>query len=333
MSYHGVTEWEWSFPGGTPATSTDENPVVTYDTPGQYAVTLTAGNGIDEVDLTRTDYITVLASTGLPTPYSQNFDALTTLPPDEWLAIDPDNDEAFEVVTNVGYSGTHSVRLRNYYNDVDDLDEMISTSIDLSTATEATLSFRYAFARRNSDDNDILRVYASADCGTSWSMRKQLTAISSLPTVPDQNSQFIPDDPSDWQYMEVNNINAPFFVSDFRFKFWFTSGGGNNLYLDDINLNGQPVGVEELAISANGLMVVPNPAEESADLLLNPASSGNARIELLDVLGRGISVLHDGVMNAGEQRLTLPVDMLESGLYFVRMVQAGREQVVRFTVR
>ena len=30
----------WSFPGGTPTTSTDENPVVQYETPGIYAVTL-----------------------------------------------------------------------------------------------------------------------------------------------------------------------------------------------------------------------------------------------------------------------------------------------------
>ncbi|MCG8384563.1 MAG: PKD domain-containing protein, partial [Cytophagales bacterium] len=34
----------WTFEGGTPATSTDPNPVVTYDIPGTYNVTLSASN-------------------------------------------------------------------------------------------------------------------------------------------------------------------------------------------------------------------------------------------------------------------------------------------------
>lgn len=32
--------WNWSFPGGTPSSSTEQNPVVVYDTPGTYDVTV-----------------------------------------------------------------------------------------------------------------------------------------------------------------------------------------------------------------------------------------------------------------------------------------------------
>lgn len=39
------TSWSWSFPGGTPSSSTSQNPVVTYATAGTYAVTLVASNG------------------------------------------------------------------------------------------------------------------------------------------------------------------------------------------------------------------------------------------------------------------------------------------------
>ena len=38
------TSWNWSFEGGTPSTSTSQNPTVTYSTEGTYAVTLTASN-------------------------------------------------------------------------------------------------------------------------------------------------------------------------------------------------------------------------------------------------------------------------------------------------
>jgi PKD repeat protein len=40
----GATSWNWSFPGGTPSTSTLQNPVVVYNTAGTYDVTLNAFN-------------------------------------------------------------------------------------------------------------------------------------------------------------------------------------------------------------------------------------------------------------------------------------------------
>ncbi|MEO5585030.1 MAG: M43 family zinc metalloprotease, partial [Flavobacteriales bacterium] len=39
-----ATSWAWTFDGGNPATSTEQNPIVTFDEPGIHAVTLTAGN-------------------------------------------------------------------------------------------------------------------------------------------------------------------------------------------------------------------------------------------------------------------------------------------------
>lgn len=48
MSQNLPTSWEWTFEGGSPATSTEQNPVVTYNTAGEYAVTLKAINEAGE---------------------------------------------------------------------------------------------------------------------------------------------------------------------------------------------------------------------------------------------------------------------------------------------
>lgn len=56
-----VTSWEWIFEGGNPASSEEQNPVVTYDTPGTYDVTLTISNGTDEETTVKEDYITAAA--------------------------------------------------------------------------------------------------------------------------------------------------------------------------------------------------------------------------------------------------------------------------------
>ncbi len=54
-----VTSWEWTFPGGTPASSTEENPVVVYDMPGTYNVTLVVTNPAGSSTLTQNSLITV----------------------------------------------------------------------------------------------------------------------------------------------------------------------------------------------------------------------------------------------------------------------------------
>lgn len=53
------TSWLWSFPGGTPATSTAQNPVITYAAEGTYSVSLTASNSSTSNQETKTNYITV----------------------------------------------------------------------------------------------------------------------------------------------------------------------------------------------------------------------------------------------------------------------------------
>lgn len=53
------TTWSWSFPGGTPSTSTSQSPTVVYNTPGTYSVTLTVNNGGSTDTEVLNNYITV----------------------------------------------------------------------------------------------------------------------------------------------------------------------------------------------------------------------------------------------------------------------------------
>lgn len=55
--------WSWSFPGGTPSSSTQQNPSITYNTNGTFPVSLTVGNGVTTQTVTLTNYITVTSVT------------------------------------------------------------------------------------------------------------------------------------------------------------------------------------------------------------------------------------------------------------------------------
>ncbi|HPT14147.1 MAG TPA: lamin tail domain-containing protein [Bacteroidales bacterium] len=59
LSANNPTSWQWSFPGGTPESSAEQNPSIQYNTFGVYPVTLTATNTYGSGTMTKTDYIHV----------------------------------------------------------------------------------------------------------------------------------------------------------------------------------------------------------------------------------------------------------------------------------
>jgi PKD repeat protein len=59
QSSGSATSWEWSFPGGTPATSNERNPIVTYENAGVFDVILTVNRETEEVIETKSDFVTV----------------------------------------------------------------------------------------------------------------------------------------------------------------------------------------------------------------------------------------------------------------------------------
>lgn len=67
LSIGSPTTWSWSFEGGTPASSSDQNPTINYDTPGVYEVSLTVGDGVNSESTIRTAYIHVSESGGWTT--------------------------------------------------------------------------------------------------------------------------------------------------------------------------------------------------------------------------------------------------------------------------
>ena len=73
MSTNNPTSWNWSFSGGTPTSSTTQNPQIVYNSPGTYNVSLTVSNAFGTDTKTKTDYIHV------STPSIVNFTADQTI--------------------------------------------------------------------------------------------------------------------------------------------------------------------------------------------------------------------------------------------------------------
>ncbi|MEM7161027.1 MAG: S8 family serine peptidase [Bacteroidota bacterium] len=59
LSTNDPSSWNWTFPGGSPASSTLQNPFVTYNNPGVYGVELVVSNPDGSDELIIADFITV----------------------------------------------------------------------------------------------------------------------------------------------------------------------------------------------------------------------------------------------------------------------------------
>jgi PKD repeat protein len=332
-SFNLVNGWNWSFSGGTPATSTIQNPTVTYNTPGTYAVQLIAtdGNLIDTTNLTQ--YITVLPN---PTalPYFEDFETQTGLNSPNWFVDNPVGN-GFVLTTNVGHSGTKSAKLRNFGEANGNLDELTSGSFDLSgitSVTGATLSFRYAFRKATSNSHDYLKVFASNDCGQSWTIRKTISS-STLSQGNVAPAEYTPASISDWGTYHVTNISSEYWNSNFKFKFQFVAGEGNNLYLDDINLYaGPPSDVPVLALSEGidfqSATVYPNPSSNEFNVIFQTQAPTSIDFTITDLSGKVIQT-NTIQANSGVNTVNVNTQLFAKGIYMVQLKTGEASKTLR----
>ena len=73
FSSAGTTSWEWTFPGGIPSGSSEQNPIVTYPEPGLFQVTLAVSDGTFNNTLVKVDYIAVELALGIGSNNADEF--------------------------------------------------------------------------------------------------------------------------------------------------------------------------------------------------------------------------------------------------------------------
>jgi hypothetical protein len=111
-------------------------------------------------------------------------------------------------------------------------------------------------------------------------------------------------------------------------KFELQSKGGNNLYLDDINIwsgDQELVGLEEAELF-NGLVLYPNPAQDLLNVSFSLTRSRTYRLDLYDLGGRLCFSTEVVASGPGEQVIQIPNQ--SAGMYLLKMESAG-ESITR----
>ncbi|MBR9919974.1 MAG: PKD domain-containing protein [Bacteroidetes bacterium] len=159
--------WDWSFPGGTPATSTNRNPTVTYNTPGTYSVSLTISSPNGPQTLTIPGYINVSPAGGSDFFYLQGFENGLQ----GWTIDNPDGDKTWtvaQVATARQGNGLTMFVDNGAYNGFNNRDALISPVFNFIGRDMVSLEFDYAYAKRTANNIDSLKVYISTDGGNTY---------------------------------------------------------------------------------------------------------------------------------------------------------------------
>ncbi len=316
-SFNGVfTNTFWTFPGGTPSISSSNSPVVTYSAPGKYDVTLKVINGNDSVEVTKINYLSILPVSGSTFPFTEGFETTTSLDGPEWFSNSLDTINIWQVNSSASYSGTKSIMLNNFNNSMSTKDELYSKIINLTGATAMSISFKYAYAKKELSTSDRLQLFISNNCNNTWLQRLNILSPA-LETAAMTAIPFSPANSSEWKQVSAL-IPTSYMTSSFRFKFVYTSNGGNNIYIDDINLdvNAGMIGLDEINST---FQLYPNPANEQINISFTLTETKKIKVSILNVLGQTAYDNEIETYSEGEHTITINSNGIPAGMYFIKI--------------
>lgn len=154
-------------------------------------------------------------------------------PQGNWVGV---IDPGFAGGTWVGGYGTsaNSYRFRFYTFSAGASARLIWEKIDFATGNY-DLTFDRAHALRNSWDQDKLQIFVSTDCGTTWNLEQEWVGSALATTTAPSTAHFYPG-ATDWA-TETVDLSAYNGNPDVMIAFHGIGAGGNNLYIDNINIS------------------------------------------------------------------------------------------------
>lgn len=334
LSTGPATSWQWNFQGGSPGSDTSASPVVTYSQAGTYTVSLTVSNSVGQDSVVSVGYIQIDQAGTVP--FQEGFEVGTASLPSGWMVLDEDALGSWRRTNTAGSVGSSSVYLPIYTLNGDGLsDGLITAPFSLSQMGSALLTYDWAYKRRSAFAIDSFSVWVSTDCGESWDKVREKSGVALATTAGLQlSSPYVPT-PAHWKTDSVD-LSAYAGAANVKVQFRCKSGAGQNLYLDQVNLDGI-VGLSEVEPLMGAVEVFPNPSAYAPTVRYTLLKSSPVAVSLRALDGRAVWETVVSKAGSGTHTLDLPESMysgLPAGVYLLRLEGEGRPvwaKVVKFS--
>ena len=255
------------------------SPLLTFNSPGLYDVKLEIQNSHGQSTKQYSELITVRPQGGVT--YSPLFSATMekSLPNDIWTRLDNGDNIKWNRTSIASKQGLYSYYLENFNVPTGGAgDALIAGPITLNNPSALQLKFNHAFARKQTNNTDKLSISTSTDCGNSWTLRKVLPTFQLGISNLYPSSPYVPGN-NDWIETTLN-LNSLSSANSIMIKFEMSNGGGNNVYIDNLNLSFTINNLESSSIKS--LKVYPNPSNNNTQI----QTPGNGDLYIIDALGR-----------------------------------------------
>jgi len=321
-NYDSALSYEWNFPGASPSSSTEEHPTIYYNEPGLYDVSLTivTSGGTNSKTVENAVYVQNQSDI-LVAPNSISFNnsdfPFNANPAYQWHIETALEGNSWHWNNTSSTSSSGSIRIRSADFEQHGTRKAYTPLFDLSDVTAPCyMYYDYAYARKNSESSDELKVRISSNCGNTW-VNRLTKSTDNLATVT--TNYFFDFSPTitQWEQQKIN-LNTWVGEAHVQAAFEFTGANGNYLYIDNIRFGVPNIGIEEFTSANLNLAVFPNPNHGSAQVEFNLLNPFKVEISIVDVLGNELSVAQHN-LKAGLHSLDLNQlqDNIKPGLYFL----------------
>ncbi len=183
-----------------------------------------------------TDF-TINEITGLALPVTNDFSGV--FPGTGWDVENADGGITWDqsgTITGADCNTTSAASINFYsYNESGEEDDLVSPYFDLSGVGQAELTFDYAYARYSATLFDRLQIQIQESCSEEWSTLWDLENLA-LATAGTQTAPYDPEC-ADWESDLISLADYADQIVRIRFK--GITGYGNNLFLDNVNIDGE----------------------------------------------------------------------------------------------
>ncbi len=334
----------WTFPDGTPPSSSDPDPSVVFNSPGWKEVTLTVTNAQGSSTVTKKAVHISPTFAVLGPDHVESFEDHTAY----WWRIENylDNEQEFVIGGSAASVGSRSAMLRNYRNLDPDavppdpdfwyyqrlggrVDRLVSPPYDLSAVQSGSLKFDYAYATNAAFMEEIteeLRISVSRNCGRTWITLRTLSQDNlNLVTGGSFGGQNFVPDASEWATVDIN-VGSAVGRGHVMFRFEFTSGDlSNNLYIDNIRFDAV-ISVDENELSSTNMNIYPNPANEHLYIEV-PVVNGDETLVIYNAAGQ---LIYEAPAEANVTKMTVEVADWARGVYHVQWVSSANTLQSKF---
>lgn len=192
----------------------------------------------------------------------------------------------------------------------------IMPKVDLPEG-EKSLNFYLSYAVRETTQGDKLEVLASNDCGATWDIIWEAQGNDLATTSPTASNMLHIPDASTWALISVDITDM---TSDHVFAFRVTSGGSNNLFIDDV-LFTNPTSIDKI-MDLSGLNLFPNPTNDVLNVSLTMKMSESVNFTVINSIGQEVMNVTE-TLSEGNQQTTLNVSNLAAGVYILNINTEG----------